>query len=378
MAGDVGVPETIVTAPAGAPLALAMISAAGSVLHDYGPSLKIRIGAPPPSALAAGITAIAPSAMAVGNLTPNEQLGFAALKLRESAAYLAQKKRRRFKARSWKRGPTPLHRAERPIIEQKDGSAAPGIAAALAAAPFTARPKRLSGRIAVGIIMVSGPGKRKLVKSQQVKIVAEVQNGLTWLAAQSPARDVTWVHDNQHVTVDVPQPTGPAGDEEERYEHFEGPWRDAALKKLDIARSGLAGVKEYLTKLQTDKNASAAYCAFFTLYRINHFAYCTGPYLVMHYKNDSWGIDNLDRVFAHESGHVFGAPDEYEGSECNCSSRFGFFRKANRNCADCAPDGGVKCIMKDNDWAMCSVTPYHFGYNGLPDKLPKKLAAHTV
>jgi hypothetical protein len=352
-----------------------MVAAPGGVLHDYGPNLKIRIGAPSPAALTAGVRTMAPSAVATGNLTPNEQLGLAALKLRESATYLAQKKRRRFKARSWKRGPTPLHRAERPIIAPKDGSARAAIAAAAAA--FTARPKRLSGRIAVGIIMVSGPGRRKLLKSQQVKIVAEVQNGLSWLAAQSPARDVTWVHDNHHVTVNVPQATGPAGDEDERYEHFEGPWRDAALAKLGVVRSGLAGVKEYLTKLQADKNASAAYCAFFTLYRVNHFAYCTGPYLVMHYRNDSWGINNLDRVFAHESGHVFGAPDEYEGSECNCSSRFGFFRKANRNCADCAPGGGVKCIMKDNDWAMCSVTPYHFGYNGLPDKVPK-LSAHTV
>ena len=285
MAGDIGVPETIVTAPAGTAAAAAMAAAGGGVLHDYGPNLKIGIGVPSPVALAAGIRTMAPSAVAAGNLSPNEQLGLAALQLRESAAYLAQKKRRRFKARSWKRGPTPLHRAERPIIAHEDGSARAAIAAA-AAAPFTARPKRLSGRIAVGIIMVSGPGKRKLLKSQQVKIVAEVQNGLS-CAAQSPARDVTWVHDNQHVTVDVPQSTGPAGDDEERYEHFEGPWRDAALAKLDINRSGLAGVKEYLTKLQASKGASAAYCAFFTLYRINHFAYCTGPYLVMHYRNYS-------------------------------------------------------------------------------------------
>jgi hypothetical protein len=374
MAGDIGVPEAIVTARPGAALARAMVNAAGGgVLHDYGPNLKIAIAAPSPAALAAGVRTMAPSAVAAGKLTPNEQLGLAALKLRASAAYLAQKKRRKFKARSWKRGPTPLHRAERPIVAHDGGSARAGIAAA---APFTARPKRLSGRIAVGIIMVSGPGKRKLLKSQQVKIIAEVQNGLSWLAAQSPARDVTWVHDNHHVTVNAPQGTGPTGDADERYENFEGPWRDAALAQLGFG-GGAAGVKKYLTKLQAEKNASAAYCAFFTLYRLNHFAYCTGPYLVMHYENDGWGIDNLDRVFAHESGHVFGAPDEYEGSDCNCSSRFGFFRKANRNCADCAPGGGVNCIMKDNDWAMCSVTPYHFGYAGLPDKVPK-LSAHTV
>ena len=56
-----------------------------------------------------------------------------------------------------------------------------------------------------------------------MKIVAEVQNGLSWLAVQSPARDVIWVHDIHDVTVNVPQATSTTGAEDERYEHFEGP-----------------------------------------------------------------------------------------------------------------------------------------------------------
>ena len=91
-----------------------MATPAGGVLHDYGPKLKIGIGAPSPAALAAGIRTIAPSAIAAVNLSPNEQLGLAALKLRESAAYLAHKKKRRFKATVVEAlDATPLHRAER-------------------------------------------------------------------------------------------------------------------------------------------------------------------------------------------------------------------------------------------------------------------------
>ena len=363
MAGDVGISETIVVAPAaGGPATASLALHAGAVLHDYGPGLKIGMGAPPPP----GAAMVASAPVRASALSPNEQLGLAALRLRESKAYISQKDKRPHKGRAWSRGPTPLHRAETSVVEIHRSVATPSV-----------RPKRLAGRIAVGIIMVSGPGKLALGMRQQVKIAAEVQNGLSWLGAQSPARDVTFVHDNHHLTVDVAQAKGPTGDDSRDYEHFEKPWRDAALAQLGF-RKGPPGVKAYLNDLKRKKSADSAYCAFFTLYKLNYFAYCTGPYLMMHYKNDGWGTNNIDRVFAHESGHVFGAPDEYKESDCSCRSRFGFFRKANLNCEACAPDGGVKCIMKANSWAMCSLTPYHFGYNGLPAKVSKTLTAHVV
>ncbi len=364
MAGDIGFAETLILPVAGMESDAAPVSStAAPVLHDYGPSVRIGGAGPAqPATMTADEFDAAP--MRMSDLSANERLGLAALQLRETKAYKARKNKRPFHAKAWARGPVPLHRAEKAVTKR-----APTV--------FNARPKRLAGRIAVGIIMVSGPGTRALKKNQQVKIAAEVQNGLSWLAAQSPAKDVTWVHDNHHVTVDVAQASGARGDAEAKFEHFEKPWRDAALVQMGF-RKGTAGVKDYITALKENKGADAAYCAFFTLYKLNHFAYCTGPYLVMHYENDGWGIDNIDRVFAHESGHVVGAPDEYAESECDCGGRFGFFRKANRNCETCAPDGGVKCIMKANDWAMCSVTPYHLGYNGLPPSPPKALSAHEV
>jgi hypothetical protein len=40
------------------------------------------------------------------------------------------------------------------------------------------------------------------------------------------------------------------------------------------------------------------------------------------------------------------------------------FGKPNANCGTCAPGGGVACIMRSNEWAMCPSTRFHFGYNG--------------
>ena len=67
---------------------------------------------------------------------------------------------------------------------------------------------------------------------------------------------------------------------------------------------------------------------------------CSG----MQYDNDGWTPDNIDRVFAHETGHIFGCPDEYASSGCNCSAKFGWFREPNGNCQNCATPF-LDCLM---------------------------------
>lgn len=60
-----------------------------------------------------------------------------------------------------------------------------------------------------------------------------------------------------------------------------------------------------------------AYCAFFVKgYPLWHFAYASSPRIVMDYANDGWGPDNIDRVFAHEIGHIFSCHDEYATANC--------------------------------------------------------------
>lgn len=122
--------------------------------------------------------------------------------------------------------------------------------------------------------------------------------------------------------------------------------------------------------LRTSLGTDWAYVAFFTKYRLRHFAYALrdAARLVMNFANDGWGPDNIDRVFAHETGHIFGAPDEYASARCTCGGAFGHFGHPNANCETCAPGGGVSCIMRANDWSMCAETPFHLGYNGLPQQ----------
>lgn len=353
MAGDVGIRERVVILPDTRARALSAAAPAMTtdakrrVVHVYG-SRVVVMEAEDTASSARAAAESQPSTAALQSLTEEERLGYGAYMLRESIDYQAAKAVRPRDGESWDAGEgmscTPPH-------EQHDGIAH---ATALAGAPTS---QRLTGSVAVGIVIVEGPNANlKFSDAERTKVVAEVQNGLSWLATQNP-EGVVFKYDIKIVTLSV-QP----GADSLTFDQKETRWRDPAMQQLGFA-TGMAGVTAYAEQLRTNLSTQWTYVAFFTKYPLGHFAYASigGPRLVMDYNNDGWGPDNIDRVFAHESGHIFGAPDEYASSGCSCGGSWGFYGKPNANCANCAPGGGVDCLMKGNTWNMCVHTPYHLG-----------------
>ena len=365
MAGDLNIHEQAIVLTTGATDAgafagsmAAVEQVSGGVTHQYGQ--RVIIAAVPPAAspsllqrtpfatLAAEPAAISQAVMK--GLDEEEALGLAAFGLRQSPEYTAAKSQRPYADAPWDTEGV-LH-PDAP--EGADVAAPPALLAG--AAPTSSR---LTGKVAVGIIIVEGPtNDLKFSSAERTKVVAEVQNGLTWLGSQSSPAGVSWVYDIRVVTLTVKP--GPAS---QTFEQKEARWRDPALAQLGHG-PGLAGAQAYVENLRSSKGTNWAYCAFFTKYPIGHFAYASigGPRLVMDYNNDGWGPDNIDRVFAHETGHIFNAPDEYKASGCNCGGQWGFFNMPNTNCETCAPNGGVPCIMKGNTWETCAYTPFHLGF----------------
>jgi len=362
MAGDIGILEHALILPAGAFDAgaqAAVEQASGGVTHQYGP--RVIIAAVPPVAgsplqqqLPPGTVAEEPTAIpetVKSGLDEMGAIGLEAFSLRQSSGYAAAKAQRPLNGESWESGAALPPDAPPGMTIEEAGAPEVGLAAPTSA--------RLMGTVAVGLIIVEGPtDSLKFSSAERTKVVAEVQNGLSWLGSKSSPAGVSWVYDIRVVTLAVPP--GPSN---ETFEQKESRWRDPAMAQLGYG-PGLAGVLSYIQNLRTSKSTDWAYCAFFTKYPLGHFAYASlgGPRLVMHYDNDGWGPDNIDRVFAHETGHIFNAPDEYASSNCDCGGQWGVFKVANANCENCAPSAGVACIMKSNSWETCAYTPYHLGF----------------
>lgn len=89
----------------------------------------------------------------------------------------------------------------------------------------------------------------------------------------------------------------------------------------------------------------------------------------------------IDRVFAHETGHIFGAPDEYANSACAVTDTRskptlanGFtLTVPNANCEVGNP-ASVPCLMKKNTPNLCPSTVSEWGWvdldnNGVLDFL---------
>jgi hypothetical protein len=336
MAGDLGLTEiAVLEAPAGA----AERRPPGRVLHRFG---RVSIVAPEPGT-AATATPVAPDEID-DDLDETERLGLAALRLRESDEFLAAKRSRPRDGEPWEM--TDCTAVEPPASLR----AAPGAPAAEPTSAF------LEGSVAVGIVIVQGPTDAlKLSEAQRTKVIAEVQNGLGFFIETNPLAGITFSFEIRDVQLDVPPDPDAAS--------LEAVWRDPAMATLGFSPS-FSGVGEYVEDLRSRMGTRWAYCAFFTKYPVGHFAYASigGPRLVMHYDNDGWGPDNIDRVFAHETGHIFGAPDEYASSGCDCGGSWGRFGLPNLNCENCAVGGGVDCLMRGNTWGLCAYTPGHLGW----------------
>jgi hypothetical protein len=219
----------------------------------------------------------------------------------------------------------------------------------------------LIGSVAVGIVLVSrNTGPEAMTDGERLKIVQEVQEGLDWLATVEPRARVSFVYDIRPVTVaSAPGPYAGVGD---AYERFERDWRDAALAAMGYA-PGRNGYRQYAVDMRNNRRTDWAYVAFFTKYPLNHFAYAVVEKVVMSYANDNWGPDNINRVFAHESCHIFGAADEY--GSCVCGGSHGQLGAPNNNCVNCFSSSAQQapCLMNANTLAMCEFSRKQIGWD---------------
>ena len=255
---------------------------------------------------------------------------------------------------------TPGYQPPRELDNLEPATRAAGASEGPAESTGTPTSRYMIGSVAVGVVLVSrNTGAEVLSSAERTKIIQEVQEGLGWLAGVEPRARVSFVYDIRTVTVS--SAPGPYAGVAEAYESYERDWRDAALAAMGYA-AGRPGYQKYASDLRASRHTDWAYVAFFTKYPLNHFAYAIVEKVVMNYANDGWGPDNINRVFAHESCHIFGAADEY--GSCACGTTSGHLAVPNSNCVNCFPPGTqLSCLMTANTLDMCTFSRKQIGWD---------------
>lgn len=223
----------------------------------------------------------------------------------------------------------------------------------------------LIGSVAVGIILaesigVIDPSTEDWDSTREDKVVSEIQSGLTWLANQNPDANVTFVYE-----VNCRVPT--------MYEPINRPLLAEKAKWINDTMTflGFPGddsytqVRDYVNDLRSRMHTDWAF-AIFVADSLNdtdgrfaedvdgakwvaHSSF-GGPFTVMCYDNDGYGIEQMDCVTVHEACHLFYATDEYNGG-----TEIGGYLGVNDT-------EGASCMMNTLTWSLCPSTREQLGW----------------
>jgi Cadherin domain len=232
-------------------------------------------------------------------------------------------------------------------------AASPG-ALASAGAPYgalsTDTSEYMLGSVTVSLVLLESDGSIDLDREQWTsgkinQVKTEVQEGLTWwqdtFARQGSNGQLSFDLDVTYA--DNPISTG--------YEPIDHPSSDEDLWIGSFLSTVGYNTGDYMSDVRQWDNAQRntygtdwAYTVFVVdsandldgMFTDGYFAYAYfgGPFMVMTYDNENWGIANMGQTFAHETGHIFYALDEYyvEGYGGNSyTSRSGYYATQNLN-----------------------------------------------
>ncbi|MBI4789102.1 MAG: hypothetical protein HY782_18885 [Chloroflexi bacterium] len=215
------------------------------------------------------------------------------------------------------------------------------------------------GKVAVGIVMPQCKGTidkctETWTTAMMDQVYSQVQQGTNWWVNRMGGR-VSFVFDQQRQVA-----TG--------YEPINHPQSDESLWLGDVMTSmGFTG-STYFEKVYAYNNwMRQKYGAdwAFTLIVANSlnnpagtfsngyfaYSYVPGPFTVMTYDNDGYTINNMASVVAHETGHIFGALDQYSGANVACTATSGYLVLQNQNSQQ-------NCATNQDSIMRGGVTPY--------------------
>jgi len=227
----------------------------------------------------------------------------------------------------------------------------------------------LIGSVAVGIIFLESngtidPSTENWTSTEKSNVISKIQYGLAWWANQNP---IAFVSFNYTIHYQVPTSYEPINHPSTN----ESLWISEAMSHLGCPGTYyFTQVRDYVNASRAELKTNWAFAIFVVdssndpdgKFADDHFAYAYlgGPFFVMTYDNNNWGIANMDFVAAHELGHIFYATDEYDG----VTEYSGYL-----NVSDADGSGG---LMNSSAWFLSEGTKGQVGWrdsdrDNLPD-----------
>ena len=196
-----------------------------------------------------------------------------------------------------------------------------------------------------------GPDQEDWTDGEILDVEAKIVLALDWWAARSPDAHLTFMYDFKERLPTSYEPIWGPGTGSNAGRCF---WINEVLESIGYDPQGLDCtplVYGYINDLRQEHGSDWAFAIFVVdssededgMFSDGSCAFAVmnlyggGPYQVMTYDNGGYGIGNMDTVCAHESGHMFGALDQYA---CDCDWQSGYLYFENQNCAN-------SCLLND-------------------------------
>jgi PKD domain len=222
----------------------------------------------------------------------------------------------------------------------------------------------LLGSVGVGLIFLESngvidPSTENWNSTEISNVQNQITQALTWWSNQNFNAGVNCILDVHTAVPTSYEPIiHPSAMTDPTYEKL---WVSEAMASLGY-NSGdwMQRTRDYVNAMRTAKGTDWALTVFLVDssndiggdFSDGYFAYAYlgGPYIVMTYDNDGWGISCMNQVMAHEFGHIFWATDEYDGY----TESSGYL-----NAADVEGSG---CLMDTNALSLSTGTRLQVGW----------------
>ncbi len=194
------------------------------------------------------------------------------------------------------------------------------------------------GNVVVSIVFVESNGTQdpnieNWTEERKSQVLSEVMDGLDWWTQQNSRSKLTFTYVSQTVNTRYEPITRPYYDE--------SLWIPEIMSQLGYTGTRWISTRNYVNTLRAQHNADWGFVIFVVdslkdndgKFSDGFFAYSYlgGPFSVMTYDNNGYGISSMDVVVAHETGHIFNALDQYAGASSPFSYTNGYFPTINGN-----------------------------------------------